>query len=272
MGKSKSKTSSTSDQYGYNVGGSSGSSSSASQSQSANNAKWVTDAWKGLYRDASRQAGNLYGNQDWASGANLLKGSVGPESLGLGSLQSGMGVAGNVAGFTPGKFTDANMDAYMNPFMQQVVDGTLEDLDKQRMRMLLSAGDQAQAAGAFGGSRHGVSEALTNEAAFDTMARTAADLRSAGYDQASGLAMQDIANAMQGQGLNLQAAGALGEMGNLYQTMGLQGSEALMNLGLAPRARRDQQLQQHVELAAIELEPGRELWHLAEYGDAEGRQ
>jgi hypothetical protein len=79
-----------------------------------------------------------------------------------------------------------------------------------------------------------VAEALTNEEAFDVMARTAAGLRAAGYDQASQLAMSDIANAMQGQGLNLQAAGMMGDMSNIYQNMGLQGSEALQNLGLAP--------------------------------------
>jgi len=59
-----------------------------------------------LYGDANRLAGNLYGNQDWASGANLLKNSVGAGSLGMGSLQSGMGVAGNVAGYTPERFTE----------------------------------------------------------------------------------------------------------------------------------------------------------------------
>jgi hypothetical protein len=226
--KQKQSSQSTSDQYGYNVGGSSGSSSSM------NNAPWLTGAWQGLYGDAKTQAGNLYGNQDWAAGANLLKGSVGPNSLGMGGVGMGMGVAGNVAGFTPERFTDQDMSAYMNPYQQQVIDGTLEDLDRQRMIQLLSTGDAAQAAGAFGGSRHGVAESETNRGAFDIMARTAAGLRAAGYDQAAQLAMGDIANQMQGQGLNLQAAGLLGNMGSMYQDMGLQGADAMMNLGLAP--------------------------------------
>jgi hypothetical protein len=228
MSKSKSKTTSTSDQYGYNVGGSS------SSSRSKNNAKWLTDAWEGLYGDASSQAGNLYGNQDWASGAAMMKGAVGPESLGLGGLQSGMQTAGNVAGFTPGMFTDVDMNAYMNPYQQQVIDAAMGDLERQRQIQMMSTGDAAQAAGAFGGSRHGVAEAETNRGAMDIVARTAAGLRAAGYDQAAQLAMGDIANQMQGQGLNLQAAGMLGDMGNMYQQMGLQGAEALQNLGLAP--------------------------------------
>jgi hypothetical protein len=107
LSKSKQKSSSTSDQYGYNVGGSSQRSSSAS----ANNAPWLTQAWQGLYGDANRQAGNLYGKQDWASGANMLKGSVGPASPGMaGGGQAGQ-VAQGVAGYTPGMFRDVDMSA-----------------------------------------------------------------------------------------------------------------------------------------------------------------
>jgi hypothetical protein len=127
-----------------------------------------------------------------------------------------------------------NMQQYMNPYQQQVIDAAMGDMNRQRQMMLQGVGDQAQAAGAFGGSRHGVAEAETNRGAMDAMSRTIAGLRQQGYDQASGLAMQDIMNQMAGQGLNLQAAGMMGDLGNMYQQMGLQGGEALQNLGLAP--------------------------------------
>ena len=63
--------------------------------------------------------------------------------------------------------------------------------------------NKATAAKAFGGSRYGVQSALTNEAALQESARTAGQLRSAGYGQSAQLAaaaremnMRGFQNAM----------------------------------------------------------------------------
>ena len=49
-------------------------------------------------------------------------------------------------------------------FTNYVTDRTLADLERQRQMQQNQMGAQATRAGAFGGSRHGVAEALTNEA------------------------------------------------------------------------------------------------------------
>ena len=49
-------------------------------------------------------------------------------------------------------------------FTNYVTDRTLSDLERQRQMQQNEIGAQASRAGAFGGSRHGVAEALTNEA------------------------------------------------------------------------------------------------------------
>ena len=56
-------------------------------------------------------------------------------------------------------------------FTNYVTDRTLADLERQRQMQQNQMGAQATRAGAFGGSRHGVAEALTNEA----FARQSAD-------------------------------------------------------------------------------------------------
>lgn len=97
-------------------------------------------------------------------------------------------------GFTPANigastvtaqaFPDADLSKYMNPFINNVVNTTANDIDRQRQMAIASGQAQATAAGAFGGSRHGVSDSLTNDAALRQAASTDAALRSAGYTQA----------------------------------------------------------------------------------------
>ena len=47
----------------------------------------------------------------------------------------------------------------MNPYENQVVQATMRDVGQQALQAQNTLGAQAQAAGAFGGSRHGIAEA-----------------------------------------------------------------------------------------------------------------
>jgi hypothetical protein len=98
----------------------------------------------------------------------------------------------------------------MNPYETQVVDQSLADLERSRMMQQTQAGSQASAAGAFGGSRHGIAESETNRAYLDQAARTASGLRQAGFQNAQQLAGQDIASRMQASMANQQANLAAG--------------------------------------------------------------
>lgn len=100
-------------------------------------------------------------------------------------------------------FGAEDIAAFQNPYEDQVVQQSLQDIERSRQMQALQDANKATQAKAFGGSRYGVQEALTNEAALREASRTAGQLRSAGYGQAAqlaqaarGLNMQGYQNAM----------------------------------------------------------------------------
>jgi hypothetical protein len=118
-----------------------------------------------------------------------------------------------------------NINAYMNPYQQQVIDTTMNGLADQQARTMNDLDAQASAAGAFGGSRHGVAMGTTNAGYADAQAETLANLNAANYTQAANLGMT-AAGANQnaelvGANLNLNAAGQLGNLSNLGFTQGM---------------------------------------------------
>lgn len=119
-----------------------------------------------------------------------------------------------LTGYTPqtvtaGTFPGVDISQYMNPYTQEVIDRSLADIERQRLMQQQQTAAQAQAAGAFGGSRQGVAQALTNEAFARQAAQTSANLRQQGFGQATGLAQSDLNRQLQAQQLN-QAAGLQG--------------------------------------------------------------
>jgi len=108
-----------------------------------------------------------------------------------------------------------NIGRFMNPYTNMVTGQTLQDLERQRQMAINTTGQQATQAGAFGGSRHGVAEALTNEGFARQGAQTFANLQQQGFSQALGAAQQQ-------QQLGLQAAGQMGNLANLGFGFGQQ--------------------------------------------------
>ena len=108
-------------------------------------------------------------------------------------LYSGASVnRGNVRDVRPQSLLDTNLSAYQNPFQSQVIDNTLDDLNRARQLQIQSDQDAAIGRGAFGGSRSALLESETNRNFAEQAARTAGDLRARGFDKATSLAGQDI--------------------------------------------------------------------------------
>jgi hypothetical protein len=115
---------------------------------------------------------------------------------------------------------------YMNPYTQQVIDLTGQDIERQRQMAMNQLGAQASAAGAFGGSRQGVAESLTNAEFARQSANVAAQLRQQGFGTALGAAQTDVANQFAAQRANQAALadasrlrlGASSQLGGLGQT------------------------------------------------------
>jgi hypothetical protein len=150
--------------------------------------------------------------------------------------------------------------SYQNPYEQQVVDQSLGDIERARAEAAARTRAQAAQAGAFGGSRSGVAESLTNRDFGNAAASTAANLRSRGFETALGAGQADQNRTLQadqanqgkdvaisGQGVQAGAANQsaalqallgnqqfglqAGDLGLRAAGLGLQGGQALAGLG-----------------------------------------
>jgi hypothetical protein len=111
-------------------------------------------------------------------------------------------------------FPGSNIGAYTSPYLKQVFDTSLNELDTARKRAINGNTDTANAQGgegAWNGSRAGVSDALTNEAFSKQAAQLAASLNQGGYDTAAQLQQADanrrLAAAQGNQSTDLSQAG-----------------------------------------------------------------
>ena len=94
-----------------------------------------------------------------------------------------------------------NDDLFMNPYMDEVVDNTAQDIERQRQMAINNIGAQAQGAGAFGGSRQAVAEGVTN-----------AEFGRVAGDTLSNLRLQGLNTAMSDRTNRLNAANQLGNL------------------------------------------------------------
>jgi hypothetical protein len=126
-------------------------------------------------------------------------------------------------GMTP--FTAQSIQEFQNPYEQQVIQGTLSDIEQARQMQALRDAQQATQAKAFGGSRYGVQAALTNQGALQTAAKTAAQMRQAGYGQAAQLAQA-------ARGMNLSGAQTAMQLGGARQQLEQAQLDAARNQAL----------------------------------------
>jgi len=143
-----------------------------------------------------------------------------------GLQQAQQGAAAGM-GYRPMAITapsQAGLQQYTNPYESQVVQQSLDDLERSRLMAQNVGGAQASAANAFGGSRQGIAEAETNRAFADQAARTASGLRQTGYQNAQTMErqaqMQNQQAGLSGAQQRLNAGQQLGSLSNLGFGMG----------------------------------------------------
>ena len=109
-------------------------------------------------------------------------------------------------GYTPESVASqtayGGMANYTNPYTQQVVNTSMAELERQRQMQMGALGAQATTAKAFGGSRQGVAEALTNEGFARQGGQLSSQLYNQGFQTALGASQTDITNAMRAQEAN----------------------------------------------------------------------
>ena len=132
---------------------------------------------------------------------------------GMGYSPQQVGVAGSSASVNPtnitamglsptvtaGQLSNTSLTPYMNPYTTSVIDAQQADLLRGANIGLDQLGAQAQMAGGFGGSRHGIAMGEIGRDTLSQLAQASAGLRQAGYQNAQNAAFQDIGNNFQGQ-------------------------------------------------------------------------
>ena len=124
---------------------------------------------------------------------------------------------------------------FYDPFVEQVIDTTEQDIQRQATQERARQAARAVGSGAFGGSRAEIAEQEIQRAADDRKARTGAQLRSAAFSGAQQQAASAFENAQKRgqtgaqlfQGLGTAQAG----LGQLAQNLGYKDVSNLMNVG-----------------------------------------
>ena len=137
-------------------------------------------------------------------------------------------LAGGLGGFTPyiqqgsqmmqtgaGYYTPTGIQQFYNPYEADVVQQTMQDLQKQNLQQGIADRDRAISSGAFGGSRGRLMEQERERAFGRGMMEGIGGIRSQGWGQA----MQGAQTAGQG----------LGAMGSNFGQLGITGQQGLMN-------------------------------------------
>ena len=178
-----------------------------------------------------QQAINL-GYQGVGAYAPMLQAAEGTVGSGAGALEQGIGTALSGAPLLMGSTGAYDPQAYqqfMDPYMESVIAQTQADIARQGDIQRQGINAQAVGSGAFGGSRQGIAEQELARNVMEQQARTGAQMRSAGYQQAQ----QQAQNAFQNQMARQQSAAQL--FGQLGTGIGALGSN-LAKTGLSQAA------------------------------------
>ncbi|CAB5170352.1 hypothetical protein UFOVP155_19 [uncultured Caudovirales phage] len=213
--------------------------------------QWVQDAGQKNLAAAYQVAANMKGPYQGPTVADMTQGqtaNIAALQNNIGAANPAFGVAENAAAgltnYNPSQvqaqtLAGTDLSSYMNPYTQNVINTGLQALDMQRMQALNQSGDQAIRSGAFGGSRHGIQEGVTNAGSAMQAGSLASQLMSQNFMQAQAAAQGDISRnlaaqqanqsaGLQGAGLNLQAANSLGNLAGQQQQNFLGGLTTAM--------------------------------------------
>jgi len=128
------------------------------------------------------------------------------------------------------QFDPSSVSRFMDPFTQNVIDAQQAEIARLGEKQKLAAGDQAIGAGAFGGSRAAIAQAEIDRNTLQQQAKTGAELRSQGFQQAQQAAQQAFEQA---QGRRQQAAQLTGQLGQAGAQTGISAAQQAANLGLS---------------------------------------
>lgn len=175
------------------------------------------------YRNSVFQAATAAANKGQAYGVDPLSQQAAQQFQGYAQLgqQGAQALNGN----------QAALQQYMDPYEQNVINQVQGDYGRQAALTSQATNGQATAAGAFGGSRHGIAEGVALGDLSRGMGQQIAQLRSQGYNDA-------MQRAAQAANLGMGASGQLQQLGDYFRSVAQQND---------PYTRRLQLLQQGLQ-------------------------
>jgi hypothetical protein len=155
------------------------------------------------------------------------------------AMGQGIGALGTAQEYTAGAgYTPTGYREFMDPFTEDVIARTQQDIADKGAQQQLQAQASAAGQGAFGGSRQAVLQGQIAADVMDQQARTGAQLRSAGFQQAQQAAQQAATQQLRQAQLTGQLGQTIGSLGTataglgqLGQQMGVQDINTLLGIG-----------------------------------------
>lgn len=229
----------------------------------------------GQYTDL---AGQTAGNINYQPGYNEAgAGTRFAQQQALGSSAANYAPAANLMGAGisqlyqgTGQFDPRSTAAFMNPYQQQVIDASNQEINRQRDLTAQGQAAQAVRSGAFGGSRQAVQQSELERNTAQLRNQTTANLLAQGYTQAQAGAQNAYEAGQQrnlavGQGLGQQAALA-GQLGTQQAQLGQSGANLIGQLAGQQGNLTGQQAQLGLQQAGLYGQLG------GQYGQLAGQQ
>lgn len=217
---------------------------------------WMQKYVQNNYEKAQQVAQNPYTpyqgegvaplNQQQLSGLNQLY-QNGANNTGAAAVNQGVQTATGAANYNPNQVsynapTAGDIQGQLNPYLKNVMDTTNQQIQQQGAIANQQTNASATGAGAFGGARQAVQNALNSKYTQQNIANADANIMNQGYQQAVAQANANAQGGMsaalanqnaglQGNAQRLQAAGQLGALGQTQQGIGMGNAQNMIQAG-----------------------------------------
>lgn len=234
-------------------------------SGSVNLPGWMTQAGQDLYGNASswakanpvqayggQLAAGTAGNQNAATAAAASGVGTGQTDLNAARMLTGQAANGGVQQVQAGQFDTAAAQKYMDPYVQQVQQNTLQEMQRQNGIDHASLNDSVQASKAYGGTRQALLESEQARNQNKNMMDYLGTSNAQAYTDAQGQFNADRGAQMQAQTTNagnqqsvldrmLAAGGQAGQLGTAANDLNTQDITNLSRTGAVDQATQQNQ-------------------------------
>jgi hypothetical protein len=143
--------------------------------------------------NVAANSGNVGADQYQAGTAGYLGAlAQNPMQVSAGGPTMQVSNPGNAAAVTAGNIGSTDLNPYMNPYTQSVINATMPVMQQANALSQNQQGNAANSAGAFGGSRQGVQQGVAQAQGAMNIGQMLAGLNSANFSQAQAAATGDI--------------------------------------------------------------------------------